>query len=77
MWWRANDILVGVITGVFAAVIASAFEVFFVAERVLSLGHAGGGFGSKIIFIGIVGAIVGGIVGFFLGALLKPRAQTG
>jgi hypothetical protein len=76
MWWRANDVFVGVITGAFAAIIASALELFFVAEGVLSLGHAGGGFGSKILVIGLTGALVGGIVGFFLGALVKPRVQT-
>jgi membrane protein YqaA with SNARE-associated domain len=61
---------------VFAAVIASAFEAFFVTMRLLTLGDHGGGFGSKFLFIAIVGAVVGGVVGFFLGAVLKPRSKT-
>jgi hypothetical protein len=75
MWWRANDVVVGVITGVFSAVVAALFEAFFVTARFLSLGQHGGGLGSKIFFIAIVGAIVGGIVGFFVGAVIKPRPQ--
>jgi ATP/ADP translocase len=75
MWWRANDVLVGVVTGVFSAVVAALFEAFFVTARFLSLGQHGGGLGSKIFFIAIVGAIVG-IVGFFVSAVIKPRAQT-
>jgi hypothetical protein len=75
MWWRANDVVVGVITGVFSAVVAALFEAFFVTTRFLSLGQHGGGIGSKIFFIAIVGAIVGGIVGFFVGAVIKPRPQ--
>jgi gas vesicle protein len=76
MWWRANDVLVGVVTGVFSAVVAALFEAFFVTARFLSLGQHGGGLGSKIFFIAIVGAIVGGIVGFFVSAVIKPRTQT-
>jgi len=75
MWWRANDVLVGVITGVIVAIVAASFEAFFVTARFLSLGHNGGGIGSKIFFIAILGAIVGGIVGFILGAVIKPRPQ--
>ncbi|MGP6189307.1 MAG: hypothetical protein ACLPSH_04370 [Vulcanimicrobiaceae bacterium] len=75
MWWRANDVLVGVITGVVSAVVAALFELFIVAQRFLSLGQSGG-FGSKILVVAIVGAIVGGIVGFFVGAVIKPRSQT-
>jgi hypothetical protein len=75
MQWRANDVLVGVITGVIVAVVAALFEAFFVTERFLSLGQHGGGLGSKVFFIAIVGAIVGGIVGFFVGAVIKPRPQ--
>ncbi|GAC1543595.1 MAG: hypothetical protein NVS3B16_10180 [Vulcanimicrobiaceae bacterium] len=44
--------------------------------RFLSLGAHGGGLGSKIVFIAIVGAFVGGIVGFFVGAVIKPRPQV-
>jgi len=73
MSWRINDVVVGIITGVFAAVIASAFEVFFLAQRLVTLGKHGGGLGSKLLFIALVGAVVGAIVGFFAGAVLKPR----
>jgi gas vesicle protein len=76
MWWRANDVLVGVFTGVIAAVVAALFEAFFVTARFLSLGQHGGGLGSKIFLIAIVGAVVGGMVGFLVGAVIKPRAQT-
>jgi hypothetical protein len=74
--WRANDVLVGVITGVFSAVIASAFEAAFVTLRIVTLGEHGGGLGSKLLFIAILGAIVGGIIGFFVGAVVKPRSQS-
>ena len=76
MQWRANDVLVGVITGVFSAVIAALFEAFFVTMRFLSLGTQGGGLGSKMLFIAIIGAVVGGGVGFVVGAVIKPRAQS-
>jgi hypothetical protein len=76
MWWRANDVLVGVITGVLSAVVAALFEAFFVTARFLSLGEHGGGLGSKMFVIALVGALVGGLVGFFLGAVIKPRPQT-
>jgi hypothetical protein len=76
MWWRANDVLVGVITGVFSAVVAALFEAFFVTARFLSFGHNGGSLGSKIFFIAVVGAIVGGAVGFVVGAVIKPRPLT-
>jgi hypothetical protein len=75
MWLRANDVVIGVITGVFSAVVAALFEAFFVTARFLSIGQHGGGLGSKIVFIAIVGALVGGIVGFFVGAVIKPRPQ--
>ena len=75
MWWRANDVLVGVITGVCSAVVAALFEAFFVTTRFLSLGQHGGGVGSKWPIIAIVGAIVGGLVGFIVGAVIKPRPQ--
>jgi hypothetical protein len=76
MWWRANDVVVGVITGVFSAVVASLFEAFFVTTRFLSLGHNGGSVGSKLPFIAVVGALVGGLVGFIVGAVIKPRPQA-
>ena len=65
--------VVGVITGVFSAVVAALFEAFFVTARFLSLGTHGGGLGSKILLIAVVGAVVGGIVGFCVGAVIKPR----
>ena len=73
---RLNDLLVGAITGFFAAMVAAALETFFMLERVFSLGHAGGWPGSRLFFIAIAGAIVGGIVGFIIGGLFKPRAST-
>jgi hypothetical protein len=76
MWWRANDVVVGVITGVLSAVVAALFEALFVTARFLSLGEHGGGLGSKMLVIALVGALVGGLVGFFLGAVIKPRPQT-
>jgi hypothetical protein len=76
MWWRANDVVVGVITGVLSAVVAALFEAFFVTARFLSLGEHGGGLGSKMFVIALVGALVGGLVGFFVGAVIKPRPQT-
>ena len=76
MTWRLNDVFVGVVTGVVSAVVASIFEAFFLTERFLSLGQHGGGLGSKIPFIAVVGALVGGLVGFFIGALIKPRSQA-
>ncbi|MGH7749920.1 MAG: hypothetical protein ACREQ5_34900 [Candidatus Dormibacteria bacterium] len=71
MGLRGNDVLVGAVTGACAAVVAAIFEAFFVAERLLSLGTHGGFFGSKILFILIVGAIVGAIVGFALGSIAR------
>ncbi|MBD5606702.1 MAG: hypothetical protein IAI48_16660 [Candidatus Eremiobacteraeota bacterium] len=66
----------GVITGVVSAVVAALFEAFFVTARFLSLGQHGGGLGSKMLLIAMVGAVVGGLVGFFVGAVIKPRPQT-
>jgi len=76
MYGRADDVLIGVITGVFSAVIASLFEVFFVSERFFALGSRTG-MGSEVLFIASVGAIVGGSVGFAVGAMLKPRTRIG
>jgi hypothetical protein len=70
---RANDVLVGVITGAIVAVVAAGMEAFLVTVRFMSLGAHGGGFGSGIGLITIMGAVVGGIIGFLLGALIKPR----
>ena len=76
MWWRANDVLVGVITGVCSAIVAALFEATFVVQRFLSLGQSGGGIGSKWLVIAAVGAIVGGVVGFLVSAVIKPKAQV-
>lgn len=73
MWWRANDVFVGVVTGFFAAVVATLLEAFFLTERLLTLGARGGGLGDRLFFIALVGAIVGGIVGLIMGALIRPR----
>jgi len=75
MWWRANDVLVGIITGVFSAVVAALFEAFFVSQRFLSFGHYGGAVGSKLAVIAVIGAVVGGVVGFLVGTVIKPRSQ--
>jgi hypothetical protein len=71
--WRANDVLVGVITGAIVALIAAGMESFLIAMRFMSFGAHGGGFGSGMGIILIVGAIAGGIVGFILSAFIKPR----
>lgn len=76
MFLRVNDIIVGVITGAVAAVAAAALEAFFVAVRFLSLGVHGGGLGSKMPVIALVGAVIGGLVGYLLGFIIKPREQA-
>jgi hypothetical protein len=73
---RANDVLVGIITGAIVAVVAALMEFWLVAMRFMSLGQHGGAFGSGLGIILITGAIVGGIVGFLLGAFVKPRQPT-
>jgi uncharacterized membrane protein len=76
MFWRANDVVVGLITGAIVAVIAGALEAYFITIRFMSFGQHGGPIGSKLGLLAIVGAVVGGIVGLFLGALIKPRASA-
>lgn len=71
--WRANDVLVGVITGAIVAVVAAGMEAFLVTVRFMSLGAHGGGLGSGVGVIGIVGAVVGGLIGLVLGAFIRPR----
>ena len=73
MWLRINDVIVGVITGLLSAVIAASLEAGFTYARLFTFGHAGGGLGSKLPFIAVIGAIVGGIVGLGLSGILKPR----
>ncbi|MBV9440732.1 MAG: hypothetical protein JOZ24_12130 [Candidatus Eremiobacteraeota bacterium] len=68
-----SDVLVGVIAGAICSVIAAAFEGAILTLRFFSLGRVGGGLGSKLLIIAIVGAVVGGIVGFLVGALFKHR----
>jgi membrane protein YqaA with SNARE-associated domain len=70
---RASDVLVGIIAGAVCSVIAALFEASVLTLRFFSLGRVGGGVGSKLLLIAIVGAIVGGIVGFLVGALFKTR----
>ena len=73
MLLRASDVLVGIIAGAVCSVIAALFEASILTLRFFSLGRVGGGVGSKLLFIAIMGAIVGGIVGFLVGALFKQR----
>jgi hypothetical protein len=42
MFLKVNDIVVGVITGAVAAIVAAALEAFFVTVRFLSVGAHGG-----------------------------------
>jgi membrane protein YqaA with SNARE-associated domain len=70
---RASDVLVGIIAGAVCSVIAALFEASILTLRFFSLGRVGGGVGSKLLLIAIVGAIVGGIVGYLVGALFKAR----
>lgn len=70
---RISDVLVGIVAGALCSVIAAAFEASVLTLRFFSLGHIGGGLGSKLLIIAVVGAVVGGIVGFLVGALFKQR----
>jgi membrane protein YqaA with SNARE-associated domain len=70
---RASDVLVGIIAGAVCSVIAALFEASILTLRFFSLGRVGGGVGSKLLLIAIMGAIVGGVVGFLVGALFKQR----
>lgn len=77
MFLRVSDVLVGIIAGAVCSVLAAGFEAFIVTLRFFSVGHVGGGIGSKLLLIGILGAVVGGIVGFVVGAIVKPRGERG
>jgi hypothetical protein len=68
-----SDVLVGIVAGAVCSVIAALFEASILTLRFFSLGRVGGGVGSKLLFIAVMGAIVGGIVGFLVGALFKQR----
>ena len=70
---RISDVLVGIVAGALCSVIAAAFEASVLTLRFFSLGRIGGGLGSKLLIIAVVGAVVGGIVGFLVGALFKQR----
>ncbi len=76
VYWRLNDILVGVITGAVCSVLAAVVEAWIAYLRIFSVGHLGGGIGSKLPIIAIAGAILGGLIGLFLGAIVKPRAAS-
>ena len=76
MMLRLNDVLIGVVTGVVVAIVAAVMEGVFVTMRFLSFGQHGGGVGSKLLLIALVGGAVGGIVGFLLASLLKPRSRA-
>lgn len=75
MYLRLGDVLVGVVAGAVCSVLAAGFEAFIVTLRFFSVGHLGGGIGSKFLIIAVLGAVVGGVVGFFVGALVKPRER--
>ena len=70
---RISDVLVGIVAGALCSVLAAAFEASVLTLRFFSLGRIGGGLGSKLLIIAVVGAVVGGIVGFLVGALFKQR----
>lgn len=70
-----SDVLVGVIAGAICSVLAAGFEAVIVTLRFFSVGHLGGGIGSKFLVLALLGAVVGGIVGFVVGALVKPRER--
>jgi hypothetical protein len=72
-----NDVLVGIVAGAVCSVIAAAFEASVLTFRFFSLDHVGGGLGSKLLIIALVGAIAGGVVGFLVGAFFKrdPAAR--
>jgi hypothetical protein len=70
---RMSDVLVGICAGAVCSVFAAAFEASILTLRFFTLGKVGGGLGSKLLLIAIVGAILGGLVGFLVGALFKQR----
>ncbi len=74
MWLRADDVLVGVITGVLSAALAAFFEAAVVTVRFLSF-EQNASPADKFIAIAVGGAILGGIVGFLVAAFMKPRPQ--
>jgi len=75
VYLRVSDVIVGVIAGAVCSVLAAGFEAFIVTLRFFSVGHLGGGIGSKFLIIALLGAIVGGLVGLGVGAVVKPRGR--
>jgi hypothetical protein len=75
VYLRLTDVLIGVIAGAICSVLAAGFEAFIVTLRFFSVGHLGGGIGSKFLLIAVLGAVVGGLVGFAVGAFVKPRER--
>jgi hypothetical protein len=71
-----SDVLVGIIAGAVCSVIAAAFEASILSFRFFSLETVGGGLGSRLLLIALVGAIAGGIVGFLVGALFKQHGPA-
>lgn len=70
---RFSDVVVGIIAGALCSVLAAAFEAGILFARVFSIGRVGGGFGSGLIWIALIGALVGGVVGLLVGALFNRR----
>ena len=73
MFWRVNDVLVGVVTGAICSVAAAVIEGTIAAARVFSFGHFGGGWLPKLLFIALLGALVGGLLGVVMTTFAKPR----
>jgi hypothetical protein len=71
-----SDVLVGIVAGAVCSVVAALFEASVLTLRFFTLGRVGGGLGSKLLLIALVGALVGGLVGFLVGALFKQREPT-
>ena len=76
MVWRANDVLVGIITGVIVSTVAAALELYFISIRFFTLGAHGGGFGSKLGIIAVIGAVLGALIGLIMGGLIRPRVRS-
>jgi hypothetical protein len=75
VYLRVSDVVVGIIAGAVCSVLAAGFEAFIVTLRFFSVGHLGGGIGSKFLIIALLGAVVGGLVGYVVGAFFKPRER--
>ena len=76
MYWRLDDIVVGVITGAVCSVLAALIEGFIATVRVFSFGRIGAGIVSELLTIALVGALLGGLVGVLFGALVKSREMS-